>query len=387
MNDIWGYDVRGRTGRSAFPGPRSVRLEATDDLPEMTVELLPSDLEWDPLPFGSGEVAVVTCWEVIEHLGHDPMNLLVQDQPCARRRRHPPPHDTEPGVGRWCPRDPRRPIAGALVAFPSSGTDDRHNREYTPEDLGSTRPDMAGLSNDAITTVTVWDDPGEMVLSDIAAADPDTPGRGDCIIAVCRKVGSAGRAVSCRLLQLMPARPLVEGEVAIDSWREAAFNLVILAAPVAAHPRAACCVYSVPTWRHRHRCRVGCACWERGDQAGGGQRHRRRHVARRAGWPDRRPAFGRRGHCMVFTVDHDLRRADFDSRFGPVWIGDRVFIGSMVLVLPGVRIGNGAAVGGGSVVAADVPDGVIVAGNPAVPVGERPTGELTYTLDPVPWLR
>jgi serine acetyltransferase len=46
-------------------------------------------------------------------------------------------------------------------------------------------------------------------------------------------------------------------------------------------------------------------------------------------------------------------------------IGDRVWIGPYVKILPGVRIGNGATILAGSVVDRDVPPGVLAGGNPA----------------------
>ncbi len=46
-------------------------------------------------------------------------------------------------------------------------------------------------------------------------------------------------------------------------------------------------------------------------------------------------------------------------------IGNDVWIGANVIILPGIRIGNGAIIGAGSVVTKDVPDYGIVAGNPA----------------------
>lgn len=60
----------------------------------------------------------------------------------------------------------------------------------------------------------------------------------------------------------------------------------------------------------------------------------------------------------------------------PVSIGRNVWLGFDVCVLPGVSIGEGAIVGAKSVVADDVPDYAIVAGNPArvirsIPVSER----------------
>ena len=50
---------------------------------------------------------------------------------------------------------------------------------------------------------------------------------------------------------------------------------------------------------------------------------------------------------------------------GDTVLGNDVWLGYGVTVLPGVRIGHGAIVGAGSVVTADVPDYGVVAGNPA----------------------
>ncbi len=49
----------------------------------------------------------------------------------------------------------------------------------------------------------------------------------------------------------------------------------------------------------------------------------------------------------------------------PVVIGDNVWLGEKVAVLPGVHIGHGVVVGAGAVVTKDVPDHCIVAGVPA----------------------
>ncbi|GAA0083719.1 DapH/DapD/GlmU-related protein [Clostridium sp. CTA-7] len=49
----------------------------------------------------------------------------------------------------------------------------------------------------------------------------------------------------------------------------------------------------------------------------------------------------------------------------PVSIGNNVWIGENVCILPGVNIGNGCIIGANSVVNRDVPDNCIVAGVPA----------------------
>lgn len=66
------------------------------------------------------------------------------------------------------------------------------------------------------------------------------------------------------------------------------------------------------------------------------------------------------------------KEAPLDAKTSPITIGDDVFIGMNALILKGVSVGAGAVVGAGGVVRRDVPAGAIVAGNPAVVVGELP---------------
>lgn len=46
-------------------------------------------------------------------------------------------------------------------------------------------------------------------------------------------------------------------------------------------------------------------------------------------------------------------------------IGDNTIIGINSIIMPGVTVGNNVVVGAAAVVTKDVPDGCIVAGNPA----------------------
>ena len=48
----------------------------------------------------------------------------------------------------------------------------------------------------------------------------------------------------------------------------------------------------------------------------------------------------------------------------PITVGNNVWIGGSVCVMPGVTIGDNTIIGGGSVVTKDIPSGVIAAGNP-----------------------
>jgi acetyltransferase-like isoleucine patch superfamily enzyme len=68
------------------------------------------------------------------------------------------------------------------------------------------------------------------------------------------------------------------------------------------------------------------------------------------------------------------------SEYKPVVIEDNAWIGVRSIIMPGVTIGRGAAVGAGAVVMRDVPPATIVFGSPARPVGTRPDEEVDYVL-------
>lgn len=75
-------------------------------------------------------------------------------------------------------------------------------------------------------------------------------------------------------------------------------------------------------------------------------------------------------NVLVTTTDHERVDRHQVRGTGPVVIGDRVFLGQNVVVLGGVRIGDGATVAAGAVVVADVAPGVIVGGVPAKQLGK-----------------
>ena len=57
------------------------------------------------------------------------------------------------------------------------------------------------------------------------------------------------------------------------------------------------------------------------------------------------------------------------EHFGKIKIGSYTSIGANCMIMPGVTIGENCIVGGGSVVTKSVPDGCMVAGNPAKFIG------------------
>lgn len=70
---------------------------------------------------------------------------------------------------------------------------------------------------------------------------------------------------------------------------------------------------------------------------------------------------------------------------GDTVIGNDVWIGYDVLVMPGVKIGDGAIVSSRSVVVADVPAYTIVGGNPAKPLKQRFSAEIIDQLQAIAW--
>jgi acetyltransferase-like isoleucine patch superfamily enzyme len=89
-------------------------------------------------------------------------------------------------------------------------------------------------------------------------------------------------------------------------------------------------------------------------------------------------------NVSIYTEQHDYRDELFRStdRGGDkaVVIGDRVWIGSNVVVLPGVTIGEGAVCCAGCVVTKDVEPYSVVAGIPAKKIATRPQ-TLKYEFD------
>ena len=70
----------------------------------------------------------------------------------------------------------------------------------------------------------------------------------------------------------------------------------------------------------------------------------------------------------IYTATHPLNPTERNSgvEYGkPVTIGDNVWIGGRAVINPGVTIGDNVVIASGAVVVKDVPDNVVVGGNPA----------------------
>lgn len=72
-------------------------------------------------------------------------------------------------------------------------------------------------------------------------------------------------------------------------------------------------------------------------------------------------------NCGFYTAGHPLE-AEIRNKgleyARPITVGDNVWIGAQVCVLPGVTIGDNCVIGAGSVVTRDIPAGSVAVGNP-----------------------
>jgi maltose O-acetyltransferase len=90
---------------------------------------------------------------------------------------------------------------------------------------------------------------------------------------------------------------------------------------------------------------------------------------------------------IILSATHGIDRLDMPMRVQPIpprrpiTIGNDVWIGTRVIILPGVTVGDHAVIGAGSVVTKDVPDYAIVGGNPARVIRDRRQSRLPGRTD------
>ena len=72
-------------------------------------------------------------------------------------------------------------------------------------------------------------------------------------------------------------------------------------------------------------------------------------------------------NCGFYTAGHpiDAKRRNQGLEYAyPITVGNNVWIGAGVHVMPGVTIGDNVVIGGGSVVVKDIPSNSVAVGNP-----------------------
>lgn len=85
-------------------------------------------------------------------------------------------------------------------------------------------------------------------------------------------------------------------------------------------------------------------------------------------------------NCGFYTAGHpiDAARRNKGLEYAyPITVGDNVWFGGGVKVLPGVTIGSHVVIGAGSVVTKDIPDYVVAAGNPCKVLRKITEADLT----------
>jgi len=89
-------------------------------------------------------------------------------------------------------------------------------------------------------------------------------------------------------------------------------------------------------------------------------------------------------NCGFYTAGHpiDTNRRNLGLEYAyPITVGDNVWIGGGVQVLPGVTIGSNVVIGSGSVVTKDIPDNCVAVGNPCKVIRPITDADLTRNYD------
>lgn len=97
----------------------------------------------------------------------------------------------------------------------------------------------------------------------------------------------------------------------------------------------------------------------------------------------------------VYTAGHPIHPDSRNSMYEygiPVTIGNNVWVGGSCVILPGVKIGDNAVIGAGSVVTRDIPANAVAAGNPCRAIREITEEDRQYyfknrRFDPEAWAR
>ena len=85
-------------------------------------------------------------------------------------------------------------------------------------------------------------------------------------------------------------------------------------------------------------------------------------------------------NCGMYTAIHAMLPEERNrgiERAKPIVLGDNVWLGGDVTILPGVTIGSNTVIGAGSVVTKDIPSGVVAAGNPCRVMREMTQADAT----------
>jgi len=90
---------------------------------------------------------------------------------------------------------------------------------------------------------------------------------------------------------------------------------------------------------------------------------------------------------MIYNDEHNIHSPNFENSFGPVTIGDYVFIGPRAIIMPDITIGNGAVVAAGAIVTKNIPAFEVWGGIPAKKISDRKIKNPNYKLGRAMWFQ
>lgn len=171
--------------------PQSMRKGKTGE--ELNFDFVRLNVERDRFPFTDESFDVALCCELIEHLAEDPMHMLIELNRILK-------WDglviiTTPNVSSAISIQAalrgRSPYIFGHYNRENEyyGLSDRHNREYTPDDV-RVALEASGFEVVKIFTRNTWNEPEPEVLQLLANTNVPLELRGDNIFAVGRKVSS-----------------------------------------------------------------------------------------------------------------------------------------------------------------------------------------------------
>ena len=171
--------------------PQSMRNNKTGE--ELNFDFIRLNVERDRFPFADESFDVVLCCELIEHLAEDPLHMMIELNRILK-------WDglviiTTPNVSSAISIQAalrgRSPYIFGHYNRENEyyGLSDRHNREYTPDDV-RVALEASGFEVTKLFTRDTWNAPGPEVLQLLANTNVPLEMRGDNIFAVGRKISS-----------------------------------------------------------------------------------------------------------------------------------------------------------------------------------------------------
>lgn len=90
---------------------------------------------------------------------------------------------------------------------------------------------------------------------------------------------------------------------------------------------------------------------------------------------------------LIYNDEHNIHDQNYSNSFGPVTIGDYVFIGPQAIIMPNIKIGDGAVIAAGAIVTKNVPPFEVWGGVPAQKISDRKIKNPNYKLGRAMWFQ